>query len=678
MYGYGAMMFSISTDAADYYLRLSPFFLPKHYDVELIPDLESEGSRHAWNGSVSMLLETPEDIDFNPRYLTFHSDQLSIDSISLYEVDATGEKHKLKPGTIAYDFQRTFVHVSQRNESQSYPEFSKGTTYELQLSFKADQQRGPYYSYGFYHRPCDEDSTNEKQCWFTQFEATLARNAFPCLDEPGFKATFSMKVSRSEEYHTISNMPLSETVPMDGKSEWFTDVFETSVEMSPYLVAVGLTNYKPLRSDTSNTTVWGPEADIEGGRGDYAIDIGPKIISFYEEYFQVKYPLPKMDLMYEVKKGGAMENWGLILFDPRALMLDADANDDTRWTVLSVVAHELAHQWFGNLVTCNWWSETWLNEGFATFVSYLATDHLDPNINSWGRMLVKETQRVMLADEDTSKHSPITEYIESRDDIDRMFGMWSYQKGGSILRMTEEILSKETFTKGLTSYLTSFSYGSTTEDDLFLHLEEAAIVDGKWPMENCPTDSFAEIMKSWTNQAGLPVIHASKVEADPTRLVFNQKWLVSNEATSEERRWAVPLTFTTVSKDNPQPGWEIQQPQAWISFTSESFSEPLESLRHSAFVVNIQGTGYYRVNYDESNWVALAYILSTDRELIHPLNRAQIICDIVALTQTGHVSEAIRDLVLSYESMETDYAPKLAFERCTSGFKENDDHFDRI
>eukprot|EP00091_Calanus_sinicus_P012107 TRINITY_DN2746_c0_g1_i3.p2 TRINITY_DN2746_c0_g1~~TRINITY_DN2746_c0_g1_i3.p2 ORF type:complete len:252 (-),score=69.75 TRINITY_DN2746_c0_g1_i3:91-846(-) len=244
--------------------------------------------------------------------------------------------------------------------------------------------------------------------------------------------------------------------------------------------------------------------------------------------------------------------------------------------------------------------------------------------------------------------------------------MFTYQKGGSVIRMMEQILSKETFTKGLTSYLTSNSYSSTTEDDLFFHLEDAAIADGKWPQANGPEFSLAEVLKSWTNQAGLPVIHASKTTEDIPSLYFNQSWLVSNEAVSEERRWDVPLTFTTVEK-NPQPGWDIGLPQAWISHDqSEVFTDPIDALVDAPFVVNIQGTGYYRVNYDDSNWRALAEVLRTNMDLIHPMNRAQIICDVLALFGTGHVTMEVKDDVLAYVDMDTDYAPLLAFARCTS------------
>ena len=245
--------------------------------------------------------------------------------------------------------------------------------------------------------------------------------------------------------------------------------------------------------------------------------------------------------------------------------------------------------------------------------------------------------------------------------------------------MIEQILSRETFTKGVTSYLTSFSYSATTEEDLFFHLEEAAIADGKWPQLN--PRSFVDIMKSWTNQAGIPVLTAMKTFEEGSSipaLYFNQSWLVSNEAASEERRWDIPITFTTV-EENPQPGWEIGLPQTWISQDEKAFTmAPDSSLIGVPFIVNIQGTGYYRVNYDVSNWEAIAEVLRTNRDLIHPLNRAQIICDVQALAITGHVSEAVKDDVLSYVDMETDYAPLYALERCAPGFKDETDLFERI
>jgi len=342
------------------------------------------------------------------------------------------------------------------------------------------------------------------------------------------------------------------------------------------------------------------------------------------------------------------------------------------------VAHELSHQWFGNLVTMSWWSQTWLNEGFAEYISNLASDNLDPGLNSWARFYVQESQRVMLFDENTAWHWAMSDEVSSRQDVERKFGMFTYQKGGSVIRMMEQIVSRESFIKGLTSYLTSFSYSSTNEDDLFLYLEEAAIADGKWPLLNGPRNSFAEVMKGWTNQAGVPLVLVRRKEGNPSILVFNQTWLVSNEATSEDRRWDIPITFTTVTKE-PEPGWEIQQPQLWINQDqSETVSEPFESLIDAPFIVNIQGTGYYRVHYDDANWKSIAEILITDRDLIHPLNRAQIICDVRALYGTGHLDKEMMERVLAYEEKETDYAPLLAFQRCASEYAEEKEVLKKI
>jgi len=661
--------FMINTnDVLDEY-RLPEFFIPKHYDVELVPDLESEGSRHAWSGSVRMLVQVAEtDAPFFP----FHIDDLNITEITAFEVSGD-EKIPVELEFTFLDFQRTAFYLHQKEDKP----YKANSMYEINVKFNADQTRGPYYSYGFYHRVCNPDSADDKQCWFTQFESTNARNAFPCLDEPALKATFSIRVGRNDAYHAVSNMPLLETIPMKGKEGWVVDIFDTSLEMSPYLVAVGITDYEPIRSSTDNTTVWAPKNDIDTGRGDYSIKIGPEIIKFYEEYFGVKYALPKMDMMYEAAKGGAMENWGLILFDPRTIVLDADADDNTRWTVLSVMAHELAHQWFGNLVTCNWWSETWLNEGFAVWVSYLGTDHVDPDINSWARMLVRDTQRVMLADQDTTKHSAMTDDVVDRNDIERKFGMFSYQKGGSVLRMMEQILSKETFTKALTSYLTSLSYSAATEDDLFFHLEEAAIADGKWPQPGGPEFSLPEVLKMWTNQAGLPVVYAERTATGG--LYCNQSWLVnSQEEQTEDRRWDIPLTFTSVD-ESPEPGWDVNLAQAWLSHDQAEVTVEQGPEDGAPFLLNIQGTGYYRVNYHQDNWADIATVLRTNRDLIHPLNRAQVICDIIALAGTGHVTMEVRDDVLSYQDMETDFAPLYAFERCATGFKDEESvMFDRI
>jgi aminopeptidase N len=193
-------------------LRLAPFFIAKHYDIELVPDLESQGSQHAWTGSSKMLVEVMET---DVPYFTFHSDELTILEVTVFEISGE-EKKRQEVGIAIIDFQRTFIHIGMAAGEM----FKAGSMYEINVKYMADQTRGSYFSYGFYHRVCSDAAGDENQCWYTQFESTNARNAFPCLDEPGLKATFNIKVGRNDEYHAISNMPLLETVPMEGREGW--------------------------------------------------------------------------------------------------------------------------------------------------------------------------------------------------------------------------------------------------------------------------------------------------------------------------------------------------------------------------------------------------------------------------------------------------------------------------
>ena len=329
--------FIITTDNLVTDVRLPTTFTPQHYEVMLIPDFDSTGDNIKYEGSVTMSLESR----YNDNYLlTFHMDEITL--IGDPEIcQRTSDKGCSATPVVRtiYDFQRTFVHL------QTSSPFISGSVYEVSLYFNADlQYRGNYFTYGFYPQVCSETNGDPKLCWFTQGESTTMRNAFPCLDEPALKATFSLKIGRTEDYFTRTNTPLMETVRLADRPGYVMDTFETSVKMSPYLVAIAITDFVSLPSLDNSTRVWGPREDIEAGRGDFANQIGSEIMSYYADYFHYWYPLAKMDLMYEAKKGGAMENWGLVLFAPRTLMLDADADDEAKWLVTNVISHELAHQ----------------------------------------------------------------------------------------------------------------------------------------------------------------------------------------------------------------------------------------------------------------------------------------------------------------------------------------------
>jgi len=563
---------------------------------------------------------------------------------------------------IQMDFQRTFITLVLDGAF-----FNEGQQYVLNVGFQSDVDvnDGIIGYAGFYHRPCSDHEDTE--CWYTQFESTNARNAFPCLDEPHLKANVTMMVERSHEFISHSNMPLNRTIPLTDSVD--LDVYISSVKMSPYLIAVAIHNYKAKDGDILEgepiTKVWASNEDIEAGRGDYAAVVGPLIIKFYGDYFGVRYPLPKMDLMVEPHKGGAMENWGLILFSEGALLVDPDTTPEDRFGVCTVIAHELAHQWFGNLVTLAWWDQTWLNEGFATYVQYLGAQAAEPSVDAWASMYVRAMQRVMTIDQNPKVHWAMSDPVISRNDIERKFGTFSYQKGGSVIRMMEQMIGKETLTAGLNAYLSSLSYGAATEDDLFFHLEEVAMEAGAWPQAEGPQGSFGETMKTWTNQAGLPMVTVSKdcSATGECSLVFSQKWFVDGEDLDNDRVWDVPLTFSVISSGIQAPT-EESLPQAWIRDLETKEVSVTGLTPDTPYVVNIDGLGYYRVNYDMAGWNDIAKTLKEDRDSIRPLNRAQIICDVIALEKNGIVSTEIKEEVLAYYTEDEEYAPKLAYERC--------------
>jgi len=318
---------------------------------------------------------------------------------------------------------------------------------------------------------------------------------------------------------------------------------------------------------------------------------------------------------------------------------------------LNLIAHELAHQWFGNIVTLDWWDQMWLNEGFAEYVSNIASHSIDPEIHTWERFYVLETQWVMYLDQDSKHHWALTDPITTREDIERKFGDFSYYKGASFLRMVSEILTEQVFNAGLRSYLSAFAYATTTEDDLFFHLEAAATESGVWPESGGPQGSLGESLKRWTRQPGIPLVSARRdcEAASGCNITFSQEWLTFQEQ-QEERHWDIKVIFDSGSTWLKADGGDV----TIVNFPDMS-KVPLV----------VGGIGYFRVNYDKDWWQEIAEILRTNTQRIDPMNRAQIICDVLALEELGFVSHAVRKDVLSYLPTEVDFGPLLAYEECS-------------
>merc|ERR1711970_135626 len=630
-------------------------FIPTHYDLELIPDLLSLDPETRFRGQIDIYLASGNPTISGP--MTVHADGFNIRKVNAMSVQADGSATEHIVDKIAFDLQKGKVSF--------YSEAILNSDWDhvnLIMDFEANIDPLEHTHAGLYKETCSDNS--DKFCWFTQFESTSARYAFPCIDEPNKKATFDIKVARAEGWKTLSNMPVRESIPIPDWAGWTMDIFETTPVMPTYLIAFAIQDFARVEG-VNNVTIWANKEEVDAGEAAYSQNIGPRIIEYYSSTFGIDYTLPKMDMVSVPKKGGAMENWGLILYSHDTLMYDQGSEDvEKKWRVLEVVAHELAHQWFGNLVTMDWWDQTWLNEGVASYISHLGAEAIDPDINSWERMVTHRMFKVM-QDDSSDQSWAMSDGVKSRDDIHRKFGSITYSKGASIIRMMEGFLGYSTLVKGLSSYLEDFQYSNSVEEDLFLHLEDAALQDGSWPQYGFEK-SFVETMKGWTNQAGYPIVTAYRTWVmDLDMLVFTQTWY-TDTPNQNKQLWDIPINVFFVGVDSDEWGWDFTSPQYWLS--EETFYLDLsccQELVNAPMILNKKATGYYRVNYDTQNWLLIADTLMTNHQAIHPLNRAQIICDVIALSKTGHVTQEIHDAVMEYIDMESDFAPLNAIRECS-------------
>ncbi|XP_063304987.1 aminopeptidase N-like [Pelobates fuscus] len=506
---------------------------------------------------------------------------------------------------------------------------------------------------GFYRSEYIEDGET-KIIATTQMQAPDARKAFPCFDEPAMKATFNITIVHKPDYVALSNMNAisHNNIILEGVN-WTETVFQKTVKMSTYLVAFIVSQFSPTGDPGSSTTtgvqIWGRKKAIEEEKqGDYALSITKPILDFFARYYQTPYPLPKSDqVAIPDFSSGAMENWGLVTYRETALLYDPKVSSiGNKERVATVVAHELAHQWFGNLVTIQWWNDLWLNEGFASYVEYLGADYAEPTWNIKDLIVLYDVHRVMAVDALASSH-PLTskeEEVNTPAQISELFDSIAYSKGASVIRMLSEFVSEDVFVKGLATYLKHFEYDNTVYSDLWTHLQQA--VDTTVPSLNLPK-TVAQIMDTWVLQMGFPV-----VKIDTTTGVVTQKHFLLNSDSVVTRpsefnyTWIVPITYT--KNDSPGKYWLLQSLETNNDFKTSG---------NEWLLANINVTGYYRVNYDDGNWNKLIAQLGTNHLSIPVINRAQIIDDAFNLARAKYVPITTALDTTKFLSNDVEYMP---------------------
>lgn len=562
--------------------RLYTQFQPEHYDLLLDVDREAMTFR----GTVTI---RGKKVGRPSKRITLHQKELNISSATIVKHDKQGD---------------TPITVSRINRQKSYDEVRLHTdtslhagAYTLTLEFSGDITRpmNGIYPCFFTHDGVD------KKLIATQFESHHAREAFPCIDEPEAKATFDLTLKSPAGETALSNTPVKS---QKTEGSQLVTTFETTPKMSTYLLAFVFGELNYLEKATKDGTLVRTYATPDNVQyTDFALDVAVETLEFYNDYFDVPYPLAKCDFIALPDfASGAMENWGCITFREQALLVDPkNTSLHLKQYVANVVAHELTHQWFGNLVTMRWWTDLWLNESFASWMSWLAVDHLFPDWKVWTQFIVDEQGIALKLDALEHTH-PIEVEVRHPDEIRTIFDAISYEKGASVLLMLNKYLGDDDFRDGLRVYLKRHAYGNTDTVDLWAAWEE---VSGK------PVTTF---MRAWTQQSGYPIVHAD-VQADALTL-SQERFYLNPAANKQAATWPIPL------------GVELATPTVTKAKTT------IAGTFGSDFHLNHDRTSFFRTVYNAEHLAALAQALPTLSEL----DRLSILGDAFEAAKAGYGS----------------------------------------
>lgn len=521
--------------------------------------------------------------------------------------------------------------------------------YILSISYRGQLSSGlSGYYLSTYHLDNDTDPKGHNIAT-TQFEPTDARRAFPCLDEPSQKASFEITMLVQDGFHALSNMPVKNQRSLF--NNWNEFQFEKTVKMSTYLVAFIVSDFVKVSSKTKSgvdVSVW--TAPTKQHLGEYALKVGTPILEFYEETFGINFPLPKLDMIAIPDfSAGAMENWGLVTYRDTALLFDPKSSTAAnKQRVATVVGHELAHQWFGNLVTMKWWTDLWLNEGFAEFMEYKAVNSVEPKWDMLAQFIPLDLVRCLHADESYYTHK-IAIPVSNPSEISSIFDDISYGKGSSILRMLESWMDEKygngTFFNKLHGYLNEHKYGNAETKML-------------WDSLEMPGQNIAEIMATWTDQPGFPFLTFERITSD-SFTVTQERFIFANlvedlpetndtiQFNLNQQMWSVPITYSLYSNSSGSPK-EILRGFAELSTLGAveiTFNETVPE--GSVLLANYLQNGVYRSLYDERTYRYLIDWLRKDLDLFPAVERGGFISDVFSMTFAGHLKDPTIALDLS-------------------------------
>lgn len=500
----------------------------------------------------------------------------------------------------------------------------------------------------------------------SQMEPTDSRKMVPSFDEPAFKAVYRLHVIHPVGSRAVSNaIELEENVETDDK-QWMSTTFNETLPMSSYLLALVVSDFEFVEGHTKDNIrfrIWSRRDAVN--LTSYALKAGIRVLEYYSTYYGIPFPLPKQDMMAIPDfAAGAMENWGLVTYREKYLLYSPDLyTSQQKMAVASVVAHELAHQWFGNLVTMKWWSDLWLNEGFATLVEYFGTDAIsDGAFRMQDHFLLESLDAAFDRDARATSH-PLHFEIQKAEDVSEAFDSITYSKGASILRMIMAVMGEEYFKKGVNIYLNRYKYSNAEHKDLWNALTEAVpsnLVD--WSGKRFDVGEFAG---HWTEQMGYPVIVVKRIDSQRVE-VTQERFKLDENALEKPKfrnakywyKWDVPLWYSLNG---------TEQKMIWLH-ESTSMDAPEDDV----LILNHESRGFYRVQYSKMTLARIQEQLFSNHSAISLKTRARIIDDTFTLAEAGRLPYEAALNLTRYLEKEEEYIP---WEMALTGFNTIQGYF---
>lgn len=600
--------------------RLPSFVVPSHYRISLEPNLDEA----TFSGSVEIEVEIGQATD----NIQINSADLAITSAVV--LDAVGGK------TVA-----SGVEIDEKMERAT-------------LSFDSELSSGPYTIvaeftgilndklHGFYRSVFTDNDGVEHSIATTQFESTHARRAFPCFDEPAFKASYGVTLVVPSGQFAVSNGPdISTTDLGDGRK---SILFEDTMVMSTYLVAFIVGPFEatdPVDVDGVPLRIVHPIG--KGHLTDYSLEAGTFALKFFSKYYGIPYPGQKLDMVAVPDFAfGAMENLGCITYREVLLLVDKSRSTEPELLrVADVIAHEIAHMWFGDLVTMEWWNGIWLNEAFATFMATMCSDNFNAD---WGRWNQFSLERSMAFDVDSLANTrPIEIEVNSPDDAEAMFDLLTYEKGGSVLRMLEQYLGEEEFKDGISYYLNKHKYRNTETNDLWDAIEHVTQQPAR------------RIMDSWIFQKGYPLVSASISDDGSTISLSQDRFLYTEGEVADTTIWSVPVVLkvgTSSSVEEVRYLLEEKSAEIKLDYPAEWAT------------ANAGGSGFFRARYSAEMLKSLS---CTMFENLTPIERYGLVDDTWSSVMAGRTSAIdFLDFARSFQP-ETDLDVWTVLSGCLAG-----------